>query len=82
MDVFELLMIAVVVGAAAALWFLYRKPSKVTYQGRSYRRMRDGGFRDDAGQLVTDASLVAALQSEHERLLQAREARIASAAED
>ena len=82
MDVFDWLIGLVVAGGAAALWFLYRKPGKVTHEGRTYRRARDGSFRDAAGAPVTDPALVAALQAEHGRLMKARDARIAQASDD
>jgi hypothetical protein len=82
MDLFDWLIVLVVAGGAAALWFLYRNPNTVTHEGRTYRRTRDGRFRDAAGAPVTDLALVAALQAEHDRLMKARDARIAQASDD
>ena len=82
MDVFDWLIVLVVAAGVAALWFLYRKPGKVAHEGRTYRPTRDGGFRDAAGAPVTDPVLVAALQAEHDRLMEARQARIAQASDD
>ena len=82
MDFFDLLIVLVIAGGAAALWFLYRKPNAVTHEGRTYRRARDGSFRDAAGAPVTDPALLAALAAEHDRLMKARDARIAQASDD
>ena len=82
MDFFDWLIVLVIAGGAAALWFLYRKPKAVTHAGRTYRRTRDGGFHDESGAPVTDPALVVALQAEHDRLMKARDARIAQASDD
>ena len=82
MDIFDWLIVLVVVGAAAALWLLYRKPNTVTFEGRAYRRRRDGAFQGASGHAVADPALLASLTAEHERRMKARDARIASAADD
>ena len=82
MDVIDLLIVLVIAGGALALWFLYRKPGKVTYQGQAYLRRKDGSFRDSSGAAVSDPALTAALSGEYDRLTQAREKRIAQASDD
>lgn len=81
MDPFDVLMGLVVAGAGFALWWAYRKPKKVSHQGRIYARQRDGSFRDERGAAVTDPVLRDALAAEYQALMQARDARLASSAD-
>jgi hypothetical protein len=82
MDLFDGPIVLVLAGGAAALWLLYRKSNTATSESRTYRRARDGGFRDTGRRPLADPALGAALQAEHDRLSKARDARIAQASSD
>ena len=76
MDLFDILIALVVVGGAVALYFVYRKPNKVTHEGQAYRRQKDGSFLDAQGNVVRDPALGATLTGLHAESMSARDARL------